>query len=155
MELLLVYLSLSVLALLILHRAYLLLGLTSSSLTRRHLLSVPSDLLAIENEPPLALPSPSEETNDTVACAPECEGAKCPPVGAPSSGRTSFSGGTRRWMHGSTGDLDQDSVPPSPGPGSQLATLFDFAATLIRNDIAALPGAAYGSYVFSSFSDIS
>lgn len=147
MELLLVYLSLCVLAVLILHRAYLLLGLTSSSLSRRHLLSVPSELVAVENEPPLALPSsPSAETTDTVVCAAECEG-KCPPV-APSSGRLSLSGGTRRWMHGSTGDLDQDSVPPSPGPGSQLATLFDFATTLIRNDIAALPGAAYGSYVF-------
>lgn len=43
-------------------------------------------------------------------------------------------------------ESEQDSVPPSPGPGGLVASQYELSE-LIRTDIAALPGAAYGSYV--------
>ena len=42
---------------------------------------------------------------------------------------------------------ESDSVPPSPGPNGLVASQYDLTDS-IRTDIAALPGAGYGSYVY-------
>ena len=56
-----------------------------------------------------------------------------------------FEGLFEQGINGSNGGC---SLPPSPGPDSLLARLYEFAGLIRNADISALPGASYGSYVF-------
>lgn len=60
---------------------------------------------------------------------------------------------SRKRSSGELYDFDPNgsSLPPSPGPDSLLSRLYEFGALIRNADIAALPGASYGSYVFTLF----
>ena len=59
-----------------------------------------------------------------------------------------FEGLFEQGINGSGSSNGGCSLPPSPGPDSLLARVYEFAGLIRNADISALPGASYGSYVF-------